>query len=431
MKKHAFRILAAMAATAAWSATALPVQADSRGLTLPQLVEYSLHHNGEIRAFRSEKGIHEANKIKAGVLSNPTLEFEGNSGALTGSSSESGLSIGVSQEIQLAGKRCKRLAVADRELEIYRWQLAERERALRDEVKTAFYAALLAEQRFMLAERSISLNRQLLDVSMERLAAGDIPELEVNLVKVELARSEGARIGAKQELERSQAKLRGLIGAPLSERPAISGDLAESRQPSTTLEDLKLLAQTNRPDLKALQTENRRGDADIDLAQAEGVPNLTAGVAVRRDTASMQIGGVEGKETAYTIGLKLSIPIPLFDRNQAGVHEARARKQGTERRLDASYINLEREVENAYAGWLNARSALTLYRERVLPQLDENLKLTQEAYRLGEVGVLAVVQEQKKFFEVNDSYLTALHDRQMALVKLETAVAVDFIGGTR
>ena len=431
MNKHVFQVFAVMAVATVLSASVLPALAGSRELTLPHLIEYSLQHNGEIRAFRSEKGIHEANKIKAGVLSNSTLEFEGSSGALTGSSSESGLSLGVSQEILLAGKRGKRLAVADLELEIYRWQLAERERALRDEVKTAFYAALLAEQRAVLAERSIVLNRQLLDVSMARLTAGDIPELEVNLVRVELARAEGAHISVKQELDQSQAKLMDVIGAPLSERPAISGDLAESRQPSAALEDLKLLAQTNRPDLKVLQAENNRGDAHIDLAQAEGVPNLTAGVAVSRDTASKEIGGVEGRETDYTIGLKLSIPIPFFDRNQAGVHEARARKQGTERRLDAYSIKVEREVESAYAGVLNARSALDLYRERVLPQLDENLKLTQEAYRLGEVGVLAVIQEQKKFFEVNDSYLTAMYDNQMALVKLETAVAVDLIGGTR
>jgi len=57
--------------------------------------------------------------------------------------------------------------------------------------------------------------------------------------------------------------------------------------------------------------------------------------------------------------------------------------------------------------------------------------LTSEAYRLGEVGILAVIQEQKKFFEVNDGYLTALHDRQTAFVKLESAVATDLSGGAQ
>jgi cobalt-zinc-cadmium efflux system outer membrane protein len=64
-----------------------------------------------------------------------------------------------------------------------------------------------------------------------------------------------------------------------------------------------------------------------------------------------------------------------------------------------------------------------------MPQLEENLNLTQEAYRLGEVGILAVIQEQKKFFEVSDGYLTALHGRQKAFARLEAAVATELTGG--
>jgi cobalt-zinc-cadmium efflux system outer membrane protein len=72
-----------------------------------------------------------------------------------------------------------------------------------------------------------------------------------------------------------------------------------------------------------------------------------------------------------------------------------------------------------------------LYRTNIIPQLEENLKLTQEAYRLGEVGILAVIQEQKKFFEVSEGYLTAQHDRQTALVKLESAAATELTGGAK
>ena len=139
----------------------------------------------------------------------------------------------------------------------------------------------------------------------------------------------------------------------------------------------------------------------------------------------------EGEDTAYTIGLKLSMPIPLFDRNQAGVQEARAKRNSTESRLTAATRNVEREVETAYASFLNAEKVLALFKSNIIPQLEENLELTQEAYRLGEVGIQAVIQEQKKFFEVNDSYLTALHNRQTALVKLETAVATELTGGVQ
>ena len=197
-----------------------PVCAETQKLALPQVVEFSLQNNGDLKSFREEKGIRDAGKIRAGLLPNPTLEFEAGTGALTGSSAENSLSLGVSQEFFLAGKREKRLAIAERELEMYRWQLADRERVLREEVKTAFYDVILAEQRIALADRSIALNRQLLDVTKERLAAGDIPELEMNLVKVELARSEGARIDVEKALNQNQAKLWTLMGLSIGRIPS-------------------------------------------------------------------------------------------------------------------------------------------------------------------------------------------------------------------
>ena len=399
-----------------------PVLAETQKLALPQVVEVSLQNNGELKSFREERGIRDAGKVRAGLLPNPTLELEGGTGALTGSAAENNLSLGVSQEFFLAGKRQKRLAIAERELEMYRWQLADRERLLRVEVKTAFYDAILAQQRIALSDRSIALNRQLLDVTKERLAAGDIPELEMNLVQVELARSEGARIDFDKTLNQNQAKLWTLMGLSPGESPSIVGAFETEIGMAKNLVDLKQLAHGKRPDLKALEAEKSRGESDIILAQAEGIPNLTAGLALRRDATATEVGGVEHKDTDYIIGLKLSMPIPVFDKNQAGVQEARAKRSSTESRLTAATRNAEREVETAYASLLNAEKVLSLYKSNIVPQLEENLKLTQEAYRLGEVGILAVIQEQKKFFEISGSYLLALHDRQAALTRLETAV---------
>lgn len=407
------------------------VLAETQKLPVARVVEVSLQNNGDLKSFREERGLRDAGKERAGLLPNPTLDFEAGTGALTGSGSENNLSLGVSQEFLLAGKRQKRLAIAGQELEIYRWQLADRERLLREEVKTAFYDVVLAEQRIALSDRSIALNRQLLDVTRERLAAGDIPELEMGLVKVELARSEGARIEVENALNRSQARLWSLMGLAPGETPAIAGTLDAETVMSRQPVELKQLAQGNRPDLKVLEAEKNRGEADIVLARAEAIPNITAGLAFRRDTTAMEIGGVEGKDTAYTIALRLSLPIPLFDRNRAGVQEAMARRSSSENRLAAATRNAGLEVETAYAGLLNADKVLLLYKTNIIPQLEENLHLTREAYRLGEVGILAVIQEQKKFFEVSEGYLAALHDRQAALTRLETAVATDLSGGAQ
>lgn len=405
--------------------SATPLFAEPQKLALPQVVEVSLQNNGALKSFREEKGIRDAGKVRAGLLPNPTLELDAGTGALTGSSAENSLSLGVSQEFLLAGKREKRLAIAELELEMYRWQLTDRERLLREEVKTLFHDVVLAEQRIALADSLIDLNRRLLDVTKERLAAGDIPELEMNLVKVELARSEGARIDVANTLNRNQAKLLALMGIPLGKQPAISGEFASAITMTKTLADLKLLAHDQRPDLKSLKAEKSRDEAEIVLARAEGVPNITAGLSFSRDATAIEIGGAQDKDTDYIIGVRLSMPIPVFDRNQAGVQEARAKRNGSASRLAAAISNVEREVETAYASLHNATRVISLYQSNIIPQLEENLKLTQEAYRFGEVNLLTVIQEQKKFFEVSDGYLMALHDRMTALVKLESAVGME------
>jgi len=408
-----------------------PVQAEERTLPLSQIIEYSLQNNGGLKSFREQKGIRDAGKTRAGLLPNPSIEFEGSTGALTGNSAENNLSLGISQEFLLSGKRNKRLAVAERELEMYNWQLSDRERLLRDEVKSAFYDLILTEKRLAFSENFISINRQLLDVTRERLAAGDISELEMNLVKVELARSLGKRLEVERVLKQNRAKLHELMGLQPGESTKITGTLEQEILVTRSLADLKQLAHANRPDIKALQAEKNRGEADIMLAGAEGIPNLTVGLAVMRETTAIEIGGMENKDTAYTVGLKLSLPIPVFDRNQAGVRESQARRNSAGSRLSAIAGTVDREVETAYASFVNADTVLTMYRANILPQLEENLKLTQEAYRLGELGILAVIEEQKKFFEVNEGHLTALHERLATLSRLESATATDLSGGAQ
>lgn len=404
--------------------------AEEKNFTLRQTVEFARQNNGDLKALNEEKGVREAGKIKAGLYHNPVLEMEGTTGELSGSPSENRISVGISQEFLTMGKRGKRLRVADKEIESFDRQLDNSGRLLVEEVKTIFYDLLLAGKRVELAERSIALNNQLLEVTRQRLEAGDIPELEVNMARVEVARSEGRKIEAGRELYPAKARLLALIGLSPDQGAGFSGSL-EGKPFTKSLLELKELALAKRPDLMALEVETAKGDTEIALARAEAIPNITAGFGYQRENTAIEVGGNDVKDRDNLVGLKISIPIPLFDRNQAGIREAIARKGSAENRYLFARRTIERQVEAAYARQATAEKALSIYANDIIPQLEENLKLVQEAYRLGEVGILTVIEEQKKFFEVSDGYLTALYDRQTALVKLESAVASDLSGGVQ
>ncbi|MRR57622.1 MAG: TolC family protein [Deltaproteobacteria bacterium] len=393
--------------------------------TIGQAVEFALHNNGELKALREEQGIPEARKIKAGLFPNPVLEMDGTTGELTGSRFENTVLVGISQEFLTAGKRGKRLKVAETEVESFTRQIDNAGRRLTEEVKNAFLDLLLAEKKVELAHRSLALTNQFFDITRQRFEAGDIPELEVNLARVEAARSEERLTEAERDLYPAKAGLLALMGLPSPEPATFSGAL--NAPPLTKrLEELKGIALAQRPDLRALDAEQAKGDAELALARAERIPNVTLGLGYQRENSAIDVSGEEIKSRDNLIGLKLSIPIPLFDRNQAGIMEARARKAGAENRLLHARKVVEREVESAFARLAAADKSLAIYAKDIIPQLEENLKLIQDAYRLGEVGILSIIEEQKKFFEVNDGYLTALYNRQAALARLESVVGADF-----
>jgi len=420
-------ILAAMSSATFSNPRAL--RADDRVITLQEAMTLAKEHNGDIKALREERGVGEAGRIRAALHANPVLDLETETGAFTGSASENLISIGVSQEFLTGGKRGKRIAVADSELLTYERRIEDAERLLVLEVKLGFSDLLLAQGRADLAHKFHELNRRLLLVTRERLEAGDIAELDMNLAKVETARSAVAKIEAEREMLPAGLRLLSLMGAPASQtlKPA---DAPKPQPVSAKLAVLKALALQKRPDLQAMQSELAKGESELILAHAERLPNLTAGAAFIRESTRTSLGGFQEKDTEYLVGLKLSVPIPLFDRNKAGVAEARSRKSGYEMRHSHARQRVEREVEAARAQLAASDASLKLYAEEIIPQLTENLDLIRQAYDYGEIGVQDVIEEQKKFLEVNQSHLLVLHQRQTALARLEAALGIELTEST-
>jgi len=387
---------------------------------LAEVLSYALENNGAIKVLRAERGLREAGKIRAGLLPTPSLEFEGAGDFLFANEGERRFSAAWSQEILTAGKRTRRLKVAGKELEEYGYRIADAERLLSEEVKIAFYDLLLAEHRLNLAGRLVEINEQLLRVARDRFEAGDIPELEVNLARVEVARSRGRKTEAEREIEPRRLNLFSSMGLPPGSEVAITGPL-EKKGGSTRIEDLKALALARRPDLMALAVEKEKAEAEILLAKAEGIPNVTAMLSLEREDSSLNVGDITAKDRDKLVGLKLSVPLPLFDRNQAGKKEAITRRTSAENRYLSARKNVERAVEAAFSRLMSTGKSLSIYDKDIFPQIEENLQLTREAYRLGEVGFLSVIEEQRKFLEVNEGYLSALHEWNTEMARLTAA----------
>jgi cobalt-zinc-cadmium efflux system outer membrane protein len=405
------------------------VSAEAAPRSINEIVLLAFKHSAELAALEKEETAKLSLAIQAGTFRNPTLELQGATGSLTGSPDDRSLSIGFNQEFPLNNKLSLRREAGQREADAVQRQRDNAARLLKDEISTLGLDYLLASKRQELATELFKLNRELIAVAEERFKAGDIPELELNLAKVELVRAETRLLEIEKEKTPYRIKIASLTG--LKEPDINLSDRFLAPKLSLNAQDLIRQAIASRPDLQMLTREYEKTETEVRLAEAETLPNLTAGIFVQWQRSSTEVGGVSGINSDTQLGLRLSMPIPVFDRNQGGRASARARLDAAESRRLALERNIVTEVETAVSRVSASERILAMFEQGIIPQLTENLKLTQEAYRIGEIGILSVFDEQKKFFEVNDSYLSALHSRRASFVKLELATAMDLSGGAQ
>lgn len=364
----------------------------------------------DVQALRREQGVYEAGLARAGQLPNPVLELEG----ITGTASSRTIGAGIAQELVTGGKLGKRSKAAALSVDAQTWRIADRERLVRSDARMAFLDYLVARERHVLALRSAELLRQLADIATQRFEAGDIPEMDVLLARIEHDKGELWRLDAEASRDAARDRVMSLIQAK-DDGLELAGDLV---RPSfnDSLDACRDSALRNRPDLRVLDLERSRYEAEIAVAQAERTPNLSASLSFSRE----QTVDAGSRSTDNLVGLRLAIPLPVFDRNEAGIHEARSRKDAAGSMHAALARTIVREVESAYRRLAAALRSHERYLG-MMPKVDGNMQLVLQAYQLGEVGILNAIEEQRKHIEARSALLGTLHEAGAALVALETA----------
>ena len=402
------------------------LRAEPAQRSINEIVALALQNSAELAALDKEAVAKHSLAVQACTLSNPTLELEGSTGTMTGSPDAGGASIGISQEFSLYGKLRLRRKALEYEAEALVRKRDNAARLLKEEISTMLLDYLLSEQRCELAADMVKLNGELVTIAGERFKAGDIPELELNITKVELARAENRLL----EVDRARLALRIHIASlsGLQEGDIVLSDKLSSAVSSPQTKDLVKKSLSLRPDYLALCIERERAETEYRLAKVEGLPNPTVGIFAQWQKSSVEVGGMSAINRDRILGLRLSVPIPVFDRNNGRRAAALALLDAADSRRTGLERTIKAEVEAAIASLSSSERIVSLFDTGIIPQMGENLKLTQEAYRADEVGILSVTDQQKKFFDVHDTYLSALHARRVAFIKMESVSANNLNG---
>jgi outer membrane protein, heavy metal efflux system len=398
-----------------------PLEAQSRSaLTLEQAVNEAIENNLQLIAQRLDVPVAEAEMIVARLRPNPTVAYQVDNlsahrvfGTHPADTTDRTIAMGI--PIETAGKRRLRIENASFASRVAALQLEDAVRRLRLEVATAYGDALRAQQRSQLAHANAKLLSDVVQVNVVRVKAGAAAQLELtrSQTAMYLLASDAAR--ADVDLATAQLHLANTLGR---RGPAGAIELA-SEVPidlpaaATDLQMAQTEALTRRPDLLAARSTVEQRDAALRLAIAQSRVDPVAGVSWTRK-------GVAAIGSSY--GVNITLPLPLFDRNQGDIARARAEKAAAEAQVRALEEQVRTEVATAFEQYRGSKQILDAIRADLLPAAQKSRDTAAYVYRTHASSLLEFLDAERAWNDTTDSYVDAQAAVRSAAFQLHAAM---------
>lgn len=375
----------------------------AQGLSLPEALSAAFANNPELAAAGREIGIAEGERRQAGLIPNPELSWEVEDTRRDTSTT----TVTLSQALELGGKRGARIAVASSGQTIAQLDLQRQRNGLRADVVQAFHTALRAQTAVELAQQSQALTARGLKVVQGRVTAGQSSPVEATRAQVQLAQAHAEVRRAETQRTVAFQALARLTGSPLAAfREVQAADLSPGAAPSADAL-LAQLEQTAEWRLAAAQIE--RGDASLGSEKAQRIPDLTVSLGSQYSR--------EDRERVNVVGL--SMPLPLFDRNQGNVLAAARRADQARDLRNAVELRLRSETRSAVSQWRTALQDVEDYDRTILPSAQQAVDTATRGFEMGKFAFLDVLDAQRTLIEARALYLEALAQATDARAQVE------------
>ena len=368
------------------------------GIDQEEAVSLALSNNPAFQDVLVDLGFSQADLIQAGLLTNPSFSILFPLGPKQ-------LEFSATFPLEALWLRPRRLAVARLHADRAAETLVQQGLNLIRDVKVAYTDLLLARERARLADEALKVRRRIQDLSESRLRAGDLSELEAGTARVDALRAHEEAQRARYDTQIVEQRLRLLTGAKDGEfKPK-----DESLTVATARDELERRALAARPDLRAAELGIEVAGKRVGLAKAEIFAISGILDAKRTDR------GIE-------MGPGMALPIPIFDRNQAGITRAKAEME----RASWNYLTVKDrillEVRDAHTRLAQAQEALADWDQKILPPLEATMQQAERAFELGNVSLLLVYENTRQLLTARVRHAEIEADLRRAHAELERSV---------
>lgn len=390
-------------------------------VTLDEAIQLALQHNHSLLAARTTVQQSLANEVTANLRPNPTLFTDWEYlPVLSGTPSGTGIlqylhdstegDIGMSYLFERGQKRQHRVEAAKDVTSVVRSQVSDNERGLAFQVAQLFINVQLAESTLDLAQQDVKSFQSTMDLTEFQFKSGAIAENDYLQIKLQMVQFQTDLEQA--ELARAQAlsDLRQQLGY---ESVAADYDVAgpfEYRPVLSTLPDLQTKAFQLRPDLRAAQLSVAAANSQHTLAQANGKQDVTVSA------------NYSHVNSISTVTWSVSIPLPVFDRNQGNIAQTRfAITQAQEQQKSVSG-QVSTDVRDAWEGLRSNERVVQIYLKGNLADAQKSRDIIEYAYRRGAATLLDLLNAERSYRATELAYRQSLAAYITSLEQLRQAV---------
>ena len=364
-------------------------------LTLPQALAEAEASSPVIQAALARASAAQARVRQAGYRANPELSVEVENFAGTGDySGARGLetTVAVNQRLDVGGRRRARVSVARAELAAEELRLAIARADLGRQVREQFARAVTARDKLRITEENATRATELARIAGQLVEAGREPPLRAIRARSAAAQAQAELEGARADEIASRRTLGALFGSTTPPESVTGSVIDLEPRPIDPEQSL---------DVRLADLELAVAEAEVGQQVAQRSLDPAVGVGVRQFRGSGDIALVGG----------VSMPIPVFDRNQGNIAAARANVTDFQARRANVLATVTVRARNAIAAVESAEARVRALEGAAVPEAFEALRLTQLSYREGRAALLELLDAQNAYRSAE----LALIDARLAL----------------
>ena len=333
-------------------------------------------------------------------------------------------SVGISQPFETGGQQARRREAAAAGLDALRAEIDDVRRQARVEAATRFLAVLSAQRRVQLEQHSVDLFVRSAQAVAKRRAAGEDTRLDANVALVEAERARNALALAGERLIDARSELGTAVRLPPSALPEVAGELGTKVDDALPYRLEQLLASApNLPRQRALAAREDAARARLGVERGNRNPDVTIGVHAGRE------GPSDARERLAIVSL--SVPLPLFKRNDAAIGQAITDMTQAEVERASALRDAEVRVRQLWSRLASQRERIQRLQRVLVPASTDNQQLSAKSREAGQIGLLDQLIVNRQAIDAERDLIDLLAEMQTTRIELEYAAGWPQQGSSR